>query len=252
LDANETLKNSNDQLLNEIHQLRDTNAQCSRLEEALARENARYKKEVADLSRQVCHLLQEIENSRVGSSSTSTDMDLSDSVSSADIITKKLVTFNDISELQKNNQKLLAIVRELTERQEEAESFDPAAISDLKMKVDHLRESQSELLEERDRQNKMMMTLSNQRDMYKNLYTQAIKATGEEVPSQLETSFGLRDSAGDNDKIQNDNESQGDDKVQELMTQIENYKKKIEHLKNENETYRKEKSANEKILLETT
>ncbi|XP_068911983.1 nucleoprotein TPR-like isoform X2 [Tenebrio molitor] len=250
LDANETLKNSNDQLLNEIHQLRDTNAQCSRLEEALARENVRYKKEVADLSRQVCHLLQEIENSRVGSSSTSTDMDLSDSVSSADIITKKLVTFNDISELQKNNQKLLAIVRELTERQEEAESFDPAAISDLKMKVDHLRESQSELLEERDRQNKMMMTLSNQRDMYKNLYTQAIKATGEEVPSQLETSFGLRDSAGDNDKIQNDNESQGDDKVQELMTQIENYKKKIEHLKNENETYRKEKSANEKILLE--
>ncbi|RZC36097.1 nucleoprotein TPR, partial [Asbolus verrucosus] len=178
LDANEMIKNSNDQLLNEIQQLREANAQCSRLGDAVARENARYKKEVADLSRQVCHLLQEIENSRVGSSSTSTDMDLSDSVSSADIITKKLVTFNDISELQKNNQKLLAIVRELTERQEEAESFDPATISDLKMKLDHLRESQK------------------------------------------------------------------------LTTQIENYKKKIEHLKNENETYRKEKSANEKILLE--
>ncbi|XP_063920607.1 nucleoprotein TPR isoform X2 [Zophobas morio] len=250
LDANEMLKNSNEQLLSEIQQLRDANAQCTRLEDAVSRENARYKKEVADLSRQVCHLLQEIENSRVGSSSTSTDMDLSDSVSSADIITKKLVTFHDISELQKNNQKLLAIVRELTERQEEAEAFDPAAISDLKMKLDHLRESQNELLEERDRQNKMMMTLSNQRDMYRNLYTQAVKANGEEVPSQLESSFTLRDAAGENDKSQNDNESQGDDKIQELTTQIENYKKKIEHLKNENETYRKEKTANEKILLE--
>ncbi|EFA01249.2 nucleoprotein TPR isoform X2 [Tribolium castaneum] len=249
LDANEILKNSNDQLLNEIQQLREANVQCTRVEEAVSRENARYKKEVADLSRQVCHLLQEIENSRVGSSSTSTDMDLSDSVSSADIITKKLVTFNDISELQKNNQKLLAIVRELTERQEEAEAFDPAAISDLKMKLDHLRESQNELLEERERHNKMMITLGNQRDMYKNLYTQAVKAAGEEVPSQLDSSFSLKETNGEHDKS-HDNESQSDDKTQELLTQIESFRKKIEHLKNENELYRKEKSENEKILLE--
>ncbi|XP_044260460.1 nucleoprotein TPR isoform X2 [Tribolium madens] len=244
LDANEILKNSNDQLLSEIQQLREANVQCTRIEEAVSRENARYKKEVADLSRQVCHLLQEIENSRVGSSSTSTDMDLSDSVSSADIITKKLVTFNDISELQKNNQKLLAIVRELTERQEEAESFDPAAISDLKMKLDHLRESQNELLEERERLNKMMITVGNQRDMYKNLYTQAVKAAGEEVP-QLETSFNNVEH-----EKSHDNESQSDDKTQELLTQIESFRKKIEHLKNENDLYRKEKSENEKILLD--
>lgn len=250
LEANEILKTSNEQLLSEIQQLRETNTQYTRIEEAVTRENARYKKEVADLSRQVCHLLQEIENSRVGSSSTSTDMDLSDSVSSADIITKKLVTFNDISELQKNNQKLLALVREFTERQEEVEAFDPATVSDLKKELDHMRDSHRELLEEREQQSKFMATLSNQRDMYKNLYTQAVKAAGEEIPSQLESSFNLRDVTGENDKTHNDNESQSDDKAQQLLTQIENYKRKIEHLKNENDTYRKEKSENEKILLD--
>ncbi|KAJ8976059.1 hypothetical protein NQ317_009249 [Molorchus minor] len=118
LDANDDLKVAHDTMLNEVQQLREANAECKRLEGVALRENERLKKEVADLSRQVVHLLHEVEQSRVGSSSTSTDNDLSDSVCSADIITKKLVTFNDIFELQATNQKLLALVRELTERQE--------------------------------------------------------------------------------------------------------------------------------------
>ncbi|KAJ8928669.1 hypothetical protein NQ314_018763 [Rhamnusium bicolor] len=247
LDANDALKASNDSLLNEVQQLREANSECKRLEGIAIRENERFKKEVADLSRQVVHLLHEVEQSRIGSSSTSTDNDLSDSISSADIITKKLVTFNDISELQATNQKLLALVRELTERQEEAESFDPAAISNLKMKLEDLRESQNELLEERDRQNKMMVTLRNQRDMYKNLYTQAVKASGEDVPMQLERTFL---SEHGESKMQTDAESQLEDKIQDLENQIEKLNKQVEHLKEENDTYRKEKSANEKILLE--
>ncbi|XP_018575772.1 nucleoprotein TPR isoform X3 [Anoplophora glabripennis] len=248
LDANDALKESNDALLNEVQQLREANSECKRLQGVAMRENERLKKEVTDLARQVVHLLHEVEQSRIGgSSSTSTDNDLSDSISSADIITKKLVTFNDISELQATNQKLLALVRELTERQEEVESFDPAAISNLKMKLEDLRESQNELLEEKDRQNKMMGTLRNQRDMYKNLYTQAIKATGEDVPMQLERSF-LPD--GSEAKMQTDAEAQLEEKVRELAGQIEKLNKQVEHLKEENETYRKEKSANEKILLE--
>ncbi|KAG5900656.1 hypothetical protein JTB14_005927 [Gonioctena quinquepunctata] len=246
LDANDALKDANETLLNEVQQLREANAECKRLGGVTARENDRLKKEVSDLSRQVVHLLQEVEHSRVGSSSTSTDNDLSDSISSADIITKKLVTFNDISELQATNQKLLALVRELTERQEEVESIDPAAIANLKMKLEDLRESQNELLEERDRQNKMMVTLRNQRDMYKNLYSQAVKGSGEEIPTQLERTFLPEGES----KMQTESDNQFEEKIQELEGQVEKLKKQIEHLKEENETYRKEKSANEKILLE--
>ncbi|KAJ8922301.1 hypothetical protein NQ315_004243 [Exocentrus adspersus] len=247
LDANDALKASNDSLLNEVQQLREANSECKRLQGVAMRENERLKKEVSDLSRQVVHLLHEVEQSRRGgSSSTSTDNDLSDSICSADIITKKLVTFSDITELQATNQKLLALVRELTDRQEEAESFDPAAISNLKLKLDDLRESQNELLEERDRQNKMMVTLRNQRDMYKNLYSQAVKAAGD-VPMQLERSFLPE---GGESKMQTDTETEFDGKVQELEKEITKLNKQVEHLKEENETYRKEKSANEKILLE--
>ncbi|CAH0546355.1 unnamed protein product [Brassicogethes aeneus] len=249
LDANDELKQANDQLLNDLQQLREANAECRKLEGKTARENARLKKEVADLSRQVCHLLQEVEHSRIGSSSFSNDMDLGDSISSADIISKKLVTFNDISELQSQNQKLLACIRELTERQEEAESIDPIDISNLKTKLDNLRESQNELLEERDRQNKMMVTLRNQRDMYKNLYSQAVKASGEDIPMQLERTYGIQEN-GEISKTQTDSESQSSEKVQEMENKIDSLKKQVEHLNKENETYRNEKNANEKMLLE--
>lgn len=142
------------------------------------RENARLKKELADLGRQVCHLLREIEQLRSGSSSNiSTDQDMSDSLSSADIITKRLVTFSDIAELQNNNQRLLALVRELSERQEEAESYDPVIIAKLKTEIESLREQQRDNLEQLDKQNKMMATVMNQRDMYKTLYGQAVKGT---------------------------------------------------------------------------
>lgn len=130
------------------------------------------------MGRQVCHLLREIEQLRSGSSSNiSTDQDMSDSLSSADIITKRLVTFSDIAELQNNNQRLLALVRELSERQEEAESYDPVVIAKLKTEIESLREQQRDNLEQLDKQNKMMATVLNQRDMYKTLYGQAVKGT---------------------------------------------------------------------------
>ncbi|CAH1278989.1 unnamed protein product [Diabrotica balteata] len=239
----DTLKDSNDQLCSEIQLLHDTTAECKKAEGIRTRENERLRNEVSDLSRQVVVLLNEVENSRVGSSSTSTDNDLSDSVNSADIISKKLVTFNDITELQTNNLKLLALVRELSARQEEVESLDPAAIASLKLKVEELMQSQDELLEEREKQTKMMVTLRNQKDMYKNLYTQVVKGAGEEIHMSDVSENG-------EPKIRTETETQLEEKVQEYEAKVEKLKRDVEHLKEENETYRKEKSANEKILIE--
>lgn len=150
------------------------------------RENARLKKELADLGRQVCHLLREVEQLRNGSCSTSTDQDLSDSVSSADIITKRLVTFSDVAELQSNNQRLLALVRELSERQEEAENYDPAAMVKLKAEVESLREQQEDNLQQLKKQTTMMATVMNQRDMYKTMYTQVTKGTKDSIAMEVQ------------------------------------------------------------------
>lgn len=207
------------------------------------RENQRLKKELADLGRQVCHLLKEVEQSRNGSSSASTDQDLSDSISSADIITKRLVTFSDIAELQSNNQRLLALVRELTSKQEEAESYDPVQ---LKMEIAKLREQQADSLDQLDKQNKMMSVVINQRDMYKSLYTQAIKGSGESIPMELGRSY-MNDSSSP--KAPEESEEQQDPKLKDLESKIEKYEKEINYLKEENEVFKKEKTANENMLV---
>lgn len=150
------------------------------------RENARLKKELADLSRQVCHLLREVEQLRSGSCSTSTDQDMSDSVSSADIITKRLVTFSDLAELQSNNQRLLALVRELSERQEEAESYDPASVAKLKLEIESMKEQQQDNLEQLKKQNRMMATVMNQRDTYKTMYTKFMKRSKEDISMDVQ------------------------------------------------------------------
>ncbi|KAF2897948.1 hypothetical protein ILUMI_08223, partial [Ignelater luminosus] len=214
--ALETIKEisqQNDNLLMENQNLKEETMQCKRNEGVASRENARLKKEVADLGRQVCHLLREVEQSRTGSSSTSTDQDMSDSMSSADIITKRLVTFSDITELQNTNQRLLALVRELTAKQEEAESYDPAAIASLKMKLETMKETQSSLLEQQETQNKMMGMVISQRDMYKTLYEQAMKGSGEEIPMQLERPY-IQGERGSQSPKQNhdDSDSHSDDK----------------------------------------
>lgn len=225
--------------------LRDASSEAKRLEGITGRENQRLKKELQDLGRQVCHLLREVEQSRAGSSSTSTDQDLSDSTSSADIITKRLVTFSDISELQTNNQRLLALVRELSSKQEEIEDLDLTEVAKLKSKLEGMREQHADLLEQQERQAKMVNMVMNQRDMYKSLYSQSMKGTGEDI-TNLENSF--RENSAESPKRESEN--QNDDKMRELELKIENLQKELQNAKEEYEVYRKEKTANEKILLE--
>ncbi|KRT85709.1 hypothetical protein AMK59_2854, partial [Oryctes borbonicus] len=245
LDTIAELTKQNDDLINDMHTLRDTASEAKRSEGIVTRENSRIKKELQDLGRQVCHLLREVEQSRAGSSSTSTDQDLSDSTSSADIITKRLVTFGDVSELQANNQRLLALVRELSSKHEEVEELDLEEVAKLKSKVETMREQHADLLEQQERQAKMMSMLINQRDMYKGLYSQTMKGTGEDLVT-LENSF--RENSSESPK--RDSENQSEDKIRDLDAKIESLQKELKNAKEEYEIYKKEKVANEKILLE--
>ncbi|KAF5304003.1 hypothetical protein FQA39_LY01788 [Lamprigera yunnana] len=242
---------TNYSLTMECQQIREDSLQYKRTEDILMRENARFKKEVTDLSRQVCHLLREIELSRVGSNATSPEQEMSDSMSSGEIISRKLVTFSDITELQNTNQRLLAVVRELTSRQEEAESLDPAVVAQLQMKLETMKETQSTLLEQQENQVKMMNVVIGQRDLYKTLYEQTTKGIREDIPMQLERPYVPEGEKGSqSSKANDDTGSHFDDKVQDLENQLEKAKKEVDVLKEENETYRKEKTANEKILLD--
>lgn len=104
------------QRIEERDAISDTNAKLSYME----RENKNLKIGQSDLARQVCFLLKEIEQVRGGFSSEH-DQSISSDMSARDVITKKLVTFSDIQELQENNERLLLLVRDLSTKLEEME-----------------------------------------------------------------------------------------------------------------------------------
>ncbi|XP_017772857.1 PREDICTED: nucleoprotein TPR isoform X2 [Nicrophorus vespilloides] len=242
LEKIEELTKQIENTMSENQQLRVMNSEYKRSEASASRENARMKKEITDLGRQVCNLLREIEHSRSGTCSIQPPLDKNDSTTSCDIISKRLVTFNDIYDLQTNNQRLLALVRELSTKQEEAEMLDPSMVANLTMKLDSMRESHAELLEEQEKQNNMVKMLMDQRDTYKNLYHQFVKGTKENIPAVKEK----------DDSSVNENEMQTDanDKTQELEENLQKLKKELLESKDEFDVYKKEKDTNEKMLVD--
>lgn len=184
----ETLTQDQNDLQLEMEQLREKLQQC---------ECDRLRVQLNDLGRQVCRLLQQTD--------------------SEDMTSKHLVTFSTISELQKNNQSLLATVRELTGKKEDAKHSE-----DLMAQIKLLREANGDLVKEQERQDKVTKMLMGQRDTYKTLLEHAkVGKSGDQIINDPQKSQLLQKS-----------------------------QKEVEQLTAEYETYRKEKTANEQILID--
>lgn len=148
----------------------------------LERENKRLKTCQADLSRQVCFLLKEVEQLRGGIISDSHDQPVCADMSAGEVISKKLVTFSNMDELQENNQKLLLLVRDLSTKLEEIEetqsNFDQSSyeskISDYQKRLEHME------LQQRH-QAQMIQQYIQQRDRYKLLYFEIMKDVGKPI-----------------------------------------------------------------------
>lgn len=148
----------------------------------LERENKRLKTCQADLSRQVCFLLKEVEQLRGGIISDSHDQSVCADMSAGEVISKKLVTFSNMDELQENNQKLLLLVRDLSTKLEEIEetqsNFDQSSyeskISDYQKRLEHME------LQQRH-QAQMIQQYIQQRDRYKLLYFEIMKDVGKPI-----------------------------------------------------------------------
>lgn len=177
LESNTALTQQIDSLVIECNRLRDDYNETSKIANHYSRENTKLKGELADLGRQVCFLLKELEHTRGGllpngdhdSTHAASNTTNSSDLSSSRIISKNLVTFSDIQELQSNNQKLLRLVRELTEKQEEFERHKEQFESgEMQSKIESLKNRVSELTDAQERQTKMVNGLIRQRDMFKN------------------------------------------------------------------------------------
>lgn len=89
------------------------------------------------------------------------------------VVSERLVTFKNIEELQMQNQRLLAVVRELTETQEKATK--EAHESQVQMIKDSFQQAMRELevlREKREVQDKLLESVSKQRDALSELLKQ--------------------------------------------------------------------------------
>lgn len=166
-----------------------------------------------------------------------------DDILSSQIISKKLVTFKDIEELQENNQKLLAVVRALSSRQEEVErATDKINSDEMKETLDRYKEQLADMHAVQDRHSKMMDGLLKQRDTYKNMYQQILKNSNEKKEAEKDVEENKSD---DEPKMTKDNEEK-----EEWSKKLKEVEDKLKHISDEYEMYRKERTAHEKMLSE--
>ena len=193
------------------------------------RENERRKQEIQDLSRQLCYLLNYHRNKLVPDS----DDDFTN-LTAGGIITKKLVTFKDIEELQENNRKLLALVRELSSKKEEAESMDLNEIVKLKEDYTKISAQHQELLENYATQSDILKLTISQRDSMKHLGRGDISM--ESAPSAMDASYH---------EEQNITSTSGE-VVEELRLKLTETEQRLSDVTKEFDTYRIERKENER------
>ncbi|XP_064484917.1 nucleoprotein TPR-like isoform X2 [Ornithodoros turicata] len=142
------------------------------------RDAKRWKQQCDDLALQVRHLLREVEDARqryaprpapVEDVSSSDDAPLR----ASDLITQRLVSFRDIDELQQRNMDLLAVVRDLSEKQEEEEKdTNEERNREMRTKLEAAMSQLQTLEDERRHQATIVAALAKQRDTYKAILTQ--------------------------------------------------------------------------------
>lgn len=195
----------------------------------LERKNAKLITERGDLGRQVCHLLREVEQLR-GGTVTDNGIMVSFDLNADEVITKRLVTFSNIQELQENNTKLLLLVRDLSTKLEEMEETQQIAeTSKFEEKMSSYLKKIEDLQSAQEKQTRMIKTCIDQRDRYRELYLDSVKDSKAEDEIDL---TGIKSHPKEN--------------ISELLQKIKNLEEKVQEL----EQNRTEAQNNLKLLNE--
>lgn len=287
VEANAQIREQLDNLITERvierEQLQETASKYSFLD----RENRRLKTSQADLARQVCYLIKEIEKIRGNLVCEGNDAStVSADMTAGEVITKKLVTFKSVDELHENNQKLLLLVRDLSTKLEELEEnqsqFDQSLY---KIKVDDYSKRLENMELTHRHQTQMIQSYIQQRDRYKLLYYEIMKDVGKPVPGMcLDGSLSVENMEGVDEEtplastssvssggvgagvaaanatdsplakraptISSATASPAAAIVAELQEKVKETTKALQQLKVEYDEYRKEKLANDHVLNE--
>lgn len=220
----------------------------------LERENKKLKHSQSDLSRQVCYLLKEIEQNRCGYTSEN-QQQLSNNLSTDEVISKKLVTFSNITELHENNQKLLLLVRDLSDKLEEIENLkQQISEQSYKEKIENYTKKMQSMQESLQNQTKMLNTCMAKCERYKRLYFEAFtknntsKSRMDEAGDESMEMDGPDNSSTNQNSSSKKESSEKDKRIAELEAKLADVTKQATSFKEQYEYYTQEKKNNEKIL----
>lgn len=223
----------------------------------LERENLKLKTSRNDLARQVCYLLNEIECSRGGTSSEQ-DQSISSDMPANEVISSKLVTFNNIVEMQQNNEKLLLLVRDLSTKLEEMEEIQNSIdIETYESKCASYEKRLQDAEEARRANEELLGNCLKEKDRYKQMVCDLMKETNKPMTGDHSRRFSamdVTDSAGLNGSFGASKEA-NDKKVADLEQMLDDKVKQLQELKDEYSEFRKEckntvKSMNEQFQSE--
>uniref|UniRef100_A0A4W6CZ57 Nucleoprotein TPR n=1 Tax=Lates calcarifer TaxID=8187 RepID=A0A4W6CZ57_LATCA len=178
-----------EQAVKEVHRLQRESDEANKRSSVLERDSQRYELQLADMAQQVRVLLIELEEARGNHVMHEEEVSSADVSSTSEVISQHLVTFRSVEELQKQNQRLLVALRELSDAQEKEEfELNSCRHGELEQSLEKAQAELESLKEQRSQQLKMTESIVRQRDMYRVLLAQA---TGVSFPQQGNTEFSL-------------------------------------------------------------
>uniref|UniRef100_A0A8C9ZXW1 Nucleoprotein TPR n=1 Tax=Sander lucioperca TaxID=283035 RepID=A0A8C9ZXW1_SANLU len=171
-----------EQAVMEVHRLQKDADEANKRSSVLERDNQRCELQLGDMAQQVRVLLIELEEARGNHVVHDEEVSSADVSSTSEVISQHLVTFRGVEELQKQNQRLLVALRELSDAQEK-EEFEATGNKrgELEQSLEKAKVELESLKEQRGQQIKMTESIVRQRDMYRMLLAQA---TGVSTPPE--------------------------------------------------------------------
>ncbi|XP_060076894.1 nucleoprotein TPR-like [Ylistrum balloti] len=202
----------------------------------MQRENQKLQLQTNDLSKQLRYILKEMAELRGGRVVREVEQPSAEVSSSSQVISDKLVTFRTIEDLQVQNIRLLTVIRELSDKQEQEEKIaTDSKTKELKEQLEIANAEIQELKSSRDKQIKMVESIVRQRDMFKVL-SQSGMTVSQSMTDGMEMITPVKQSPGV--------VSPSSDKA------LQDMKTALTQLQEDFTNYKKEKKENEKIMEE--
>ncbi|KAM8712328.1 hypothetical protein ACLKA7_012790 [Drosophila subpalustris] len=220
------------------------------------KENKKLKQSQVDLSRQVCLLLDELNCLRAGVNRPRNQTQPGIINNSSDAISRDLVTFESITEMQEQNVKLLSLIRELTTALEANElKNDELQLKAYEENFEKATKRLSEMEQTLNQKNNTIETLMSKCERYKKFYFESQKKLGSQIIDLDDSTILIDESQLEQTKaIANTSKLEAEAKlerrIRSLEQQLEDESRKYAELKENYDYYTSEKRKNDALVQE--